>query len=105
MSKEIRVNYDYIEKSANQIETAKSYFRNAPLVPSDSKTTISANSNSKWAYEYAQQGIELLGQALDIDVQNIRRLKLSFSQFDEMMGELTRHGSRYPVIKRADGVE
>ena len=53
-------------------------------------------------YGYAQQGIELLGQTLDGDVHNIRSLNLSFSQFDEMMGKLAQHGTRYPVIKAAD---
>ncbi len=73
-----------------------------PVVPQDSKTTLSANSRSKETYGYAQQGIELLGQTLDFDVQNIRSLNLSFSQFDEMMGKLVQHGSRYPVIKAID---
>ena len=100
--KEIKVNNGHVNEVATQIETAKSYFRHVPLVPQDSKTTISANSKSKEAYGYAQQGIELLGQTLDGDVHNIRSLNLSFSQFDEMMGKLAQHGTRYPVIKAAD---
>ena len=82
MSKGIKVNNGHVNEVATQIETAKSYFRHVPLVPQDSKTTISANSKSKEAYGYAQQGIELLGQTLDGDVHNIRSLNLSFSQFD-----------------------
>lgn len=102
MPEGIKVNHEHVDEAANQIETAKSYFRYVPLVPQDSKTTIPANSESKEAYEYAQQGIELLGQTLDGDVQNIRSLNLSFLQFEEMMGKLAQHGSRYPVIKAAD---
>lgn len=102
MSKGIKVNNGHVNEVATQIETAKSYFRHVPLVPQDSKTTISANSKSKEAYGYAQQGIELLGQTLDGDVHNIRSLNLSFSQFDEMMGKLAQHGTRYPVIKAAN---
>ena len=52
--------------------------------------------------EPLKEGIELLGQTLDSDVHNIRSLNLSFSQFDEMMGKLAQHGTRYPVIKAAD---
>ena len=36
--------YGHVNEVATQIETAKSYFRHVPLVPQDSKTTISANS-------------------------------------------------------------
>lgn len=79
MSKGINVNHEQVDEAANQIETATSYFRYVLLVLQDSKTTISANSKSKEAYGYAQQGIELLGQTLDFDVQNIRSLNLSFS--------------------------
>ena len=88
MSKGIKVNNGHVNEVATQIETAKSYFRHVPLVPQDSKTTISANSKSKEAYGYAQQGIELLGQTLDGDVHNIRSLNLSFSQFDTITGTL-----------------
>lgn len=102
MQNEINVNHEYVDEIANQIETAKSYFRYVPLVPQDSKTTLSANSRSKETYGYAQQGIELLGQTLEFDVQNIRSLNLSFSQFDEMMGKLVQRGSRYPEIKSID---
>lgn len=54
MSKGIKVNNGHVNEVATQIETAKSYFRHVPLVPQDSKTTISANSKSKEAYGYAQ---------------------------------------------------
>lgn len=47
MSKGIKVNNGHVNEVATQIETAKSYFRHVPLVPQDSKTTISANSKSK----------------------------------------------------------
>ena len=50
MSKGIKVNNGHVNEVATQIETAKSYFRHVPLVPQDSKTTISANSKSKEAY-------------------------------------------------------
>ena len=56
MSKGIKVNNGHVNEVATQIETAKSYFRHVPLVPQDSKTTISANSKSKEAYGYAQYG-------------------------------------------------
>lgn len=41
MSKGIKVNNGHVNEVATQIETAKSYFRHVPLVPQDSKTTIS----------------------------------------------------------------
>ena len=102
MAGEIRVNQQQAGESADRIESAAGYFRNSPLVPQDTRTTIPANANGRAAYGRSQSCMEELGSALDQEVRNIRSLNAAFTEFDEMMGELAKTGSRYMTIRAAE---
>ncbi len=86
----IYVNQGEIEKKAGEIARASDYFRSNVLEHQDVRTTIPANPDGQAAYGRAQDRMEGLGAALDREVKNIRSLQVSFSRFDEMMGELAK---------------
>lgn len=99
MADRIHINPGRAEDNAGKIESAASYLAVVVLTPQDTGTTLPANAKSKEAYEKSQARIADLGRMLDQEVRNIRGLKVSFCEFDEMMGRLTQRGSRYPVIR------
>ena len=102
MAGEIRVNQHQADESAARIDSGAGYFTNSPLVPQDTRTTIPANANGRAAYGRSQSCMEELGSALDQEVRNIRSLNAAFTEFDEMMGELAKTGSRHMTIRAAE---
>ena len=102
MAGEIRLNQYQAVESAARIECAAVYFRNSQLVPQYTRTTIPANANGRAAYGRSQSCMEELGSALDQEVRNIRSLNAAFTEFDEMMGELAKTGSRHMTIRAAE---
>lgn len=81
-----------------RIESAAVYLTAVPLDSQDIKTTISANTNGKAAYQRFQERIACLGVMLDQEVDHIRSLNVAFTEFDEMMGRLMEKGGRGAVI-------
>jgi type VII secretion effector (TIGR04197 family) len=102
MSDLIYINEDAVENDASCISGAASYFMNDKLVPSDSRTTLTANTAGQQAYANSQQVIEILGENLEREVTNIRSIGATFKEYDTMMAELLRNGTRYPILKSAD---
>lgn len=101
MSDKISVDKEQVEHDAEAIAKASQYFTQVDLMPLDMRSTITANENSKTAYQRAQDGIAAMAVALDQDVENIRSLNVAFEQFDQMMGELSASGSRTPAATTA----
>lgn len=90
MSEQLKVDRAVVERDAAQISGAAGHFGGADLSPEDSKTTLSANPNSKGAFRHGQSGLATLGAVLNADVGNIRSLGVSFEEFDIMMGKIAR---------------
>lgn len=97
MSDMIYINDEAVENDAAGISGAASYFMIDALVPSDSRTTLNANAAGQQAYADSQQVIATLGANLEREVKNIRSIGASFTQYDTMMAELLRSGTRYQV--------
>lgn len=98
MSDMIYINDEAVENDAAGISGAASYFMPDALVPSDERTTITANTAGQEAYANSQQVISTLGENLEREVSNIRSIGASFTQYDVMMANLLRNGMRYPVL-------
>ena len=98
MADGLNVNEVQVESDAAGISAATQYFQAVPLSSIDNNSTITANSKGQEAYEKAQSNIAAYGSTLDQDVANIRSLNVSFQEFDNMMGQLSKNGSRVPTI-------
>jgi len=98
MADELNVNEVQVEDDAAGIAGAAQYFQAVPLSSVDNNSTITANGRGQEAYGKAQSNIAAYGSALDQDVANIRSLNVSFKEFDNMMGQLSKNGSRVPTI-------
>lgn len=98
MSGEIRINDAAVEEEADAISGAAAYFMEDLLIPSDSKTTITANAKGQEAFAKAQKLIASFGSSMEQEVDNIRSLGAVFQEYDDMMGELLENGYRTPVI-------
>lgn len=93
MSGQIKVSSSSAAAEASRVSGAAQYFRGRTLPMQDGTSTISANQNSKDAYEGAQKEGTSIGRALDKDAENIRSLGNAFAEFDTMMGTLNGQGN------------
>ncbi len=98
----IYISEEAVEKDAEKISGAAAYFMPDALVPTDGRTTLIANSAGQQAYAAAQQIIGTFGENMEREVTNIRSIGASFTQYDAMMAELIRSGTRYPVWTSAE---
>lgn len=90
----IQINPEMVEEDAQTIADLSLYFEENPLESVDTKTTISANKNGKDTYEASQTLIAALGEAMDQEVINIRKLGLAFKEIDETYASLIESGVR-----------
>lgn len=97
MSDTICINSEAVENDATGISSAASYFMMDALVPADVRTTLTANAAGQHAYANSQQVIATLGENLEKEVTNIRSIGAAFVEYDTMMAELLKGGSRYPM--------
>lgn len=95
MSDSINVNSSAAEAEASQVSSAAGYFTGKPLSPQDGISTISANNNDKNAFSMAQSCNSKLGEVLDKDAANIRKLGNAFEEFDAMMAVLNEKSEQY----------
>lgn len=102
MADNITIKVADVEKYVSNLNGAAGYFLENHLVPSDNKSTISANENGKNAYGAAQSAVATLGVCLEQEAKNIRSLGASFKEYDEMLAKLWESGTRYPRIKAAE---
>lgn len=102
MSDMIYINDESVENDAAGISGTVAYFMMNTLVPSDGRTTLTANVAGQQAYANSQQVISILGENLEREVTNIRSIGTSFTQYDAMMAELIRSGMRYPAWTAED---
>lgn len=94
----IVVEEEYVEEYAEAVDGAARYFKENPLVPCDTRSTISANGRGHCAYYHAQEVIAAFGSCLEREAANIRSLGAEFAEYDAMLAELWNSGTRYPVI-------
>ena len=98
MSDGNNINDEAVENDASGISGAAAYFMMDALVPSDCRTTLTANAMGQQAYANSQQVISALGENLEREVTNIRSIGATFTQYDVMMAALLKSGVRYPVL-------
>ncbi len=98
MAEGIHINHEKAKEDAMGVKSAAVYLQSVPLVPQDMRTTLPANAKGKRAYSRSQDEIFRLGTLLDLEAENIRSLNVAFEEFDRMLGEFEKNGSRYPVI-------
>ncbi len=98
MSDIIVVEEENVEEYAEAVDGAARYFKENPLVPYDSQSTISANGRGQSAYYHAQEVVAVFGSCLEREAANIRSLGAEFAEYDAMLAELWGSGTRYPVI-------
>ncbi len=79
-----------INDKASDIQTAAGYFEGNDLGSEDSKSTITANDNSKDAFEAEENTHITFGNGLITAANNIENLGSAFVGFDEMMAEANR---------------
>ncbi|MBQ8148638.1 MAG: TIGR04197 family type VII secretion effector [Lachnospiraceae bacterium] len=94
MSESIHIHCAEVEEHAGEIATASAYFEEVLLIPSDNKSTISANENVQEGFAETQNALALFGQCLDQEAKNIRSLGLVFQEHDEMMKALLEECTR-----------
>lgn len=86
----LRIDQTDINDNASDIETAAGYFAGQELSSEDSKSTISANGNSKDAFDEEENTLITYGNGLITAANNIENLGTAFTDFDELMAEANR---------------
>ena len=82
MTKSIKINKDTTSSIASGITGASSDIRLSPLSSQDGRSTITANTSSKIAYNNVKSVASAFDEALTVDAQNIRSLGVKFDEFD-----------------------
>ena len=86
----LRIDQTDINDNASEIKTAAGYFAGKDLGSEDSKSTISANDNSKDAFDEEENTLITYGNSLITAANNIENLGSAFTDFDELMAEANR---------------
>ena len=82
---EIKVAENTVDTHGQAYENAASYLKEQALSPTDDKSTISANSNSKNSFKAAEALVECLGSEIDAEAKTIRATGLEFKEYDQMI--------------------
>ena len=80
------------EVNVEAISGAARYFDEVALIPSDSRTTITANVKGQAAYAKSQNLKKNFGDAMKQEASNIRNLGVTFQQYDDILSELWENG-------------
>jgi len=78
----ISINNRSLEERATALKNAGNNFDEQVLTPIDDESTISANQNAQNAFQEAQQGNSLFGQALETSSEQIKEIGDRFLELD-----------------------
>ena len=95
---EIAVNQGVVSSYSGGYNDAASYLSANMDIDLDSKSTISAKTNSYNAYMIGEALLENLGVHLDTEASVIRSTGLTFEQYDEMVAGFIANGYREPTF-------
>lgn len=94
MAQNIKINQTEVKENSELISKTEQYLSEETLSSKDNRTTLTANGKGQEAYDKSQKLLAALGQALAQEASNIRSLGLAFQEYDEMMANLRKSGSK-----------
>lgn len=94
MAQNIKINQTEVKENSELISKTEQYLSEETLSSKDNRTTLTANGKGQEAYDKSQKLLAALGQALAQEASNIRSLGLAFQEYDEMMTNLRKSGSK-----------
>lgn len=94
MAQNIKINQTEVKANSELISKTEQYLSEETLSSKDNRTTLTANGKGQEAYDKSQKLLTALVQALAQEAVNIRSLGLAFQEYDEMVTNLHKSGSK-----------
>lgn len=90
-----KVNQNDVEESSAALTSAASFLSFRPMSPTDDRSTITANANSKLAYNSSGALLASLGECIDAEAKAIKETGLKFKEYDDMIARYMEQGNRF----------